>query len=157
MRESFVLERGAVSGIIQGMRPLPRNSSLLRRVSTSVGLGLAVAAAGALLEYFVQGTPPLSLVSLDDVMVGALTGLVVFAYEQRQHREVLKKIAVIAAMNHHVRNALQSISYAPYAEQARQIPLIQESVQRIQWALSEILPGEMESSQMNQNLTGPAH
>ncbi|HMF92042.1 MAG TPA: hypothetical protein VKL40_15465 [Candidatus Angelobacter sp.] len=139
------------------MRQVPRGYSLLRRVSTSIGLGLAVAAAGLLLEYFVQGTSPLSLASLDDVVVGVITGLVVFAYEQRQHREVLKKIAVIAAMNHHVRNALQSITYAPYAEQARQIPLIQDSVQRIQWALSEILPGEMESSQMNENLTGPTH
>ena len=45
-------------------------------------------------------------------------------------------------MNHHVRNALQAISYVPYAEQAKQILLIQQSVNRIQWALREILPGE---------------
>jgi len=45
-------------------------------------------------------------------------------------------------MNHHVRNALQTISYVPYTEQAKQILLIQQSVNRIQWALNEILPGE---------------
>jgi hypothetical protein len=46
-------------------------------------------------------------------------------------------------MNHHVRNALQSITYAPYSSsQAEQINLIQASVTRIQWALREILPGD---------------
>jgi len=45
-------------------------------------------------------------------------------------------------MNHHVRNALQTISYVPYTEQAKQMLLVQQSVNRIQWALNEILPGE---------------
>jgi hypothetical protein len=43
-----------------------------------------------------------------------------------------------------VRNALQAISYAPHAEQAKQIELIQQSVSRIQWALREVLPGTAE-------------
>jgi hypothetical protein len=30
----------------------------------------------------------------------------------------------------------------PYTEQAKQMLLIQQSVNRIQWALNEILPGE---------------
>jgi hypothetical protein len=137
------------------MRQIATGSSLLRRVSISVLLGSAVAGIGAVMGYFVQGTSPFSLASLDDVVIGAITGLVVFAYEQRRQREVLKKISVIAAMNHHVRNALQSISYAPYAEQARQIQLIKDSVQRIQWALREILPGEMEESELQENIAGP--
>jgi hypothetical protein len=45
-------------------------------------------------------------------------------------------------MNHHVRNALQAISYSPYAEHEKQMKLIAESVSRIEWALREILPGE---------------
>jgi hypothetical protein len=136
------------------MRQISKGSSLLWRVSISVCLGLAVAMAGVMMEYLLQRTPPLSLASADDAVVGALTGLLVFAYEQRQHRAVLKKIGMIAAMNHHVRNALQAISYAPYAEQAKQIKLIEESVQRIQWALREVLPGEVEDSQLLENFTG---
>jgi hypothetical protein len=71
----------------------------------------------------------------------------VFAYEHRRSRDMRKKLAVIAAMNHHVRNALQTISYLPYTDQAKQVQLIQQSVNRIQWALQEILPGEMEHGQ----------
>ncbi len=136
------------------MRHTAKGSSLLRRISTSAFLGLAVAMVGILAAYFFQGSSPLSVTSIDDIVVGVITGLLVFAYEQRQHRAALKKISMIVAMNHHVRNALQAISYAPYAEQTKQIPLIQESVQRIQWALSEILPGEMEDSQLLENRPG---
>ncbi len=125
----------------------PKAPSLARRVVVSVSLGFLVALAGASAEHLIEGTPVWSLSVVDDVVVGVITGLFVFAYEQQQHRAVLNKIRVIAEMNHHVRNALQAITYAPYAEQAKQIPLIEASVQRIQWALREILPGEMEESQ----------
>ncbi|HEY5030232.1 MAG TPA: hypothetical protein VIK39_17630, partial [Candidatus Angelobacter sp.] len=84
---------------------------------------------------------------VDDLLVGILAGLVVFAYEQRRSRDIRQKVAVIAAMNHHVRNALQTISYVPYTEQAKQMLLIQQSVNRIQWALKEILPGEGNETQ----------
>src|SRR5262249_55290997 len=124
----------------------PKAPSLARRVAVSVSLGFLVALAGAAAEHLIEGTPVLSLSVIDDVVVGVITGLFVFAYEQQQHRAVLNKIRVIAEMNHHVRNALQAITYAPYAEQAKQIPLIEASVQRIQWALREILPGEMQES-----------
>jgi hypothetical protein len=73
-----------------------------------------------------------------------LCGLLVFFYERRRYRAVLDKIRVIAVMNHHVRNALQAMSFAPYADQAQQIKVLDESSRRIQWALREILPGEVE-------------
>jgi hypothetical protein len=79
---------------------------------------------------------------VDDLVLGVLAGLLVFAYEHRRSRELRQKLAVISAMNHHVRNALQTISYVPYTEQAKQMLLVQQSVNRIQWALNEILPGE---------------
>lgn len=121
--------------------------SLLHRVSTSLLLGLAVAAASIGVESLFERVSLLSLAVVDNVVVGVITGLVVFFYEQRRYRSVLEKISMIAAMNHHVRNALQAISYAPYAEQAGQMKLIQESVNRIQWALREILPGTVGASE----------
>jgi hypothetical protein len=55
----------------------------------------------------------------------------------------MDKIQMISAMNHHVRNALQTISYAPYTEEEKQIRMIADSVGRIEWALREILPGDV--------------
>lgn len=120
--------------------------SLLRRVVTSVLLGFGVALASIGVEWLILRVDLMSLAVVDNIVVGVITGVVVFFYEQRRHKAILEKISMIAAMNHHVRNALQAITYAPYAEQAKQIKLIQESVSRIQWALREILPGTTAAS-----------
>jgi hypothetical protein len=126
----------------EGLSRAPRLPSLFRRVGRSFLLGfllfvLGTAVQGLLRKQNLTGT----ILYVDDLILGVLAGLVVFAYEQRQYREIRNKVAMIAAMNHHVRNALQAISYAPYTEQAKQIQLIQQSVNRIQWALREVLPG----------------
>jgi len=126
-----------------GMSRNPQVPSLLRRISFSFLLGFALFVMGALLQGLLnqRGVSSMSIY-LDDMVLGALAGLLAFGYEQRRSRDIAKKLAVISAMNHHVRNALQTISYVPYTEQAKQIVLIQQSVNRIQWALREILPGD---------------
>lgn len=120
----------------------PEIRSLSRRVGISILLGLSIATIGSVLEAILDHHSIIGFESLDDIVIGIIAAIVVFAYEQRRHRAILNKVRVIAAMNHHVRNALQAISYAPYTEQEKQIHLIGESVQRIQWALREILPAE---------------
>jgi hypothetical protein len=121
---------------------------MFRRVGRSFLLGFILFVLGTVLQGLLRNQS-LSGISLyiDDLILGVLAGLVVFAYEQRRYREIRDKIAMIAAMNHHVRNALQAISYSPYTEQAKQIQLIQQSVNRIQWALREVLPGISDTPQ----------
>jgi hypothetical protein len=126
-----------------GMSRLPKVPSLRRRISFSFMLGFALFLLGAVLQGVLQQRGVTGANAyIDDLVLGVLAGLVVFAYEHRRSRELRQKLAVISAMNHHVRNALQTISYVTYAEQAKQMLLIQQSVNRIQWALDEILPGE---------------
>jgi hypothetical protein len=117
----------------------------MRRIGLSVLLGFSLFGLGALVNAVLERrhVGGMSLY-LDDVILGLLVGLLVFFYEQRRHRAMMDKIRVIADMNHHVRNALQAITLSPYAEKSHQIQLIDESAQRIQWALREILPGEVE-------------
>jgi hypothetical protein len=80
---------------------------------------------------------------VDDLLIGVLAGVLVFAYERHQHKLILEKMRVISEMNHHVRNALQPIMYSPYLkEQAEQVRTIQEGTRRIEWALREVLPAE---------------
>ena len=131
-----------------GMSRIPKVPSLLRRISFSFLLGFGLFVLGAGLQGVLQqrGITRTNLY-LDDLLLGVLAGLMAFAYEHRRSRDLRQKLAVISAMNHHVRNALQTISYVPYTEQAKQMLLIQQSVNRIQWALKEILPGEGDESQ----------
>jgi hypothetical protein len=129
----------------EGLSSGPKLPSLLRRVGLSFLLGFALFVLGALLQGALR-TRGISGITIyvDDLVLGIVAGLVVFIYEQRRYKALREKIATISAMNHHVRNALQAISYSPYTEQAKQIELIQQAVNRIQWALREVLPGTAE-------------
>lgn len=120
----------------------PKVPSLVRRIGISVLLGVLIAALGVWLEFLVSKSSLSLIETVDDIIIGIAAALVVFTYEQQRSRATMEKIRVIAGMNHHVRNALQTISYAPYTEQEKQIKMIGESVSRIEWALREILPGE---------------
>src|SRR5579872_4080116 len=63
------------------------------------------------------------------------------AYKARQH--ALARLQVIAELNHHVRNALEVISLSAYITRDEEaIRRIMEGVNRIDWALREILPQE---------------
>ena len=117
--------------------------SLIRRTGLSFVLGLTVFLLGVLLENALDMAGIRGFNALiDDLLIGILAGLLVFAYELHRYNAILRHLRVIAEMNHHVRNALQPILYSPYMkEQAEQIRVIEEGTQRIQWALREVLPG----------------
>jgi hypothetical protein len=132
-------------GIMGSMYRTSQISSLWHRIIVSFLLGFGLFALGVLVTTLLNESNVSGIVLyLDDVILGLIAGLLVFIYEQRRHRAMMDKVRVIAAMNHHVRNALQAITFAPYAEQSKQIQLIDMSAKRIQWALQEILPGEIE-------------
>jgi hypothetical protein len=79
----------------------------------------------------------------------ALTGLVVaglfleFTRNIRNRRRLVQaRLEVIADMNHHIRNALQVITYGTATHGGkRETEMMRESIHRIEWALREVLPG----------------
>lgn len=80
---------------------------------------------------------------ISDALLGIAVGLVVLFYEQRQQRNIIRKLEVIRLMNHHVRNSLQVISFAASVPQQEALESeIRNAVERIEWALREVLPGQ---------------
>jgi len=74
------------------------------------------------------------------LLIGALVAQLILLHRQRQ-QQAQARVQRIAEMNHHVRNALQVIAYWSLADkEKRQVELVQDAVNRIQWALREILP-----------------
>ena len=62
---------------------------------------------------------------------------------REQQRRTVARMQVIAEMNHHIRNALAPIALSVDAIENRQlIRIISDGVDRIDWALREILPRE---------------
>jgi signal transduction histidine kinase len=80
-----------------------------------------------------------------DVFAGVLVGLLVYrvldqAYLRRA--AIVERLEIIARLNHQIRNALHVISLSAYTTQNKTaIDTIGESVDRINRALREVLPG----------------
>jgi len=86
------------------------------------------------------------------IFTNAVTGIVAgglfyqLARRAKVQREAMHaRVSTIAEMNHHIRNAMQVIrglsAFPPDpSHQDEQIQLINESVERVEWALREVLP-----------------
>lgn len=72
---------------------------------------------------------------------------------RNQRLAEVRRLEVIALMNHHIRNALQTIVYGSGANPST--ASIRSSVDRIEWVLSDVLPGvnEDQQSQPERNST----
>lgn len=81
---------------------------------------------------------------IDDLFGAFIAGLLVYRHEFSQSKYLKEKLKTIEMMNHHVRNAMQVIVDSVYVHgHSRQLDEIQSSVDRIDWALKEILPGKV--------------
>ena len=83
-------------------------------------------------------------IELSDALAGIISGVLVFRLLQfgRERRaRVEERLQTIVEMNHHIRNAMQIISYSMHSSQDRKaLAGINDALDRIQWALREILP-----------------
>ena len=81
---------------------------------------------------------------LDDISAGVIVGLLIYGYERSRSKYLNDRLKMIELMNHHVRNALNVIVASVYVHgQDAQLNEIRVSVNRIEWALREILPGRV--------------
>lgn len=82
-----------------------------------------------------------AIFALSDLLTSLLIGALFFLYGRARRKQLARRLETIALMNHHIRNALQVISASTYfPDRAREVGAIEDSVNRIQWALREILP-----------------
>lgn len=119
-----------------------REVALVRSILT----GLLVFFLGSLSDLWLHyHAGSLSNAIVDDALVGIGAGLLVLFYERRQRQSIIRKLEVIRMMNHHVRNSLQVIAFAASAPQDEEhAKKVRDAVERIGWALREVLPGQRE-------------
>lgn len=84
---------------------------------------------------------------LGSLVIGMVAGglfLYVARHEKAQRDEIRERMRTVADLNHHIRNALQVIKLCGTQPESsldgRQLQLIKESADRIEWALCEVLP-----------------
>jgi hypothetical protein len=110
------------------------------------GVGLAVFGSAMLLDkLFNRKERPRQLTTAWNAGAGFVAGwfaMKSFDRERERRKNMAERLKMIGELNHHVRNALQSIQLSAYSTQDQEIiASVGDSVQRIEWALREIVPG----------------
>ena len=77
----------------------------------------------------------------DDLILAAAAATIVFYYETERSRILAERLRVIRDMNAFVRNELQILYACIENPEKTRISTIEVSVERIEWALRELLPG----------------
>jgi hypothetical protein len=91
-----------------------------------------------------EGVPRLGVLFLSNALTGVIAGALFLQHKiraQEEQRLLQQRLQKISEMNHHVRNALQVVAF--YRHQISDPAagrLIQESIDRIEWTLEEVLP-----------------
>lgn len=107
----------------------------------------------ALSSYFLEvrlhreGIPSRYLIVISNFLVGLVAAALVYvlSIREKQRQEYVEcRLRVIAEMNHHIRNALQVITFYSRKGEKQEIG-VRDAVERIQWALREVLPQLPES------------
>ena len=112
-------------------------------------VAIVVSTIGVVLDRILlkEGLPRLDLLILSNSVTGLFAGGLFYQFirEERIQRELVRaRMKTIAELNHHIRNALQVIKFWGAQQKpsldAMQLQLINDSVDRIEWALREVLP-----------------
>jgi hypothetical protein len=125
--------------------------SLWSRHSGMVSLlvALVVSLIGIVLDWLLvkEGLPRFDMLIFSNGLTGLFAGGLFWqmAREAKASRDlVAERMKTIAELNHHIRNALQVMKFLgvqkPTGLDAVQLQLINDSVDRIEWALREVLP-----------------
>jgi len=77
----------------------------------------------------------------DDLILALGAAAVVFYYEKERSRMFAERLRVIKDMNSFVRNELQILYACLENPEKTRVSTIERSVERIDWALRELLPG----------------
>lgn len=120
-----------------------RPSSSIRRYSVAAAAGAVIAVVNYLLgRWMITRGLHAEKTLIDGLLLAIFTGALVLVIElshERERERITERLRTIQLMNHHVRNALQSIIDSAYVH--GNLDEVHTSVDRIAWALQEILPG----------------
>lgn len=123
--------------------------SALKSWATIVAVAFVVSIVGLLFDRLLvrEGVPRYDLMAISNSLTGIVAGAFFWQAKRldRERRQFIsERLHTISEMNHHIRNALQVISFYSGKDRDEQtIVALSQAVNRIEWALSEVLPGEL--------------
>jgi len=151
---------------VEGLHLNPDSFWSRRSGLLAVAIAVVAFALGILQDVFLvsEGFSRWSLIILSNMFTGSVAGLLFYQYarNERNRRELIRqRMQTVVELNHHIRNALQVIKFWGAQHQQcslddAQVQLMKDSVDRIEWALREVLPRYPESGEtVRHNLITP--
>ena len=126
-----------------------RKDSKTRLIMLCIAVALLVWMVGLGFDRLLarDGVTRTEILLTSNALTGVVAGFLFYSltFNERLRRDLIReRLRTIAEMNHHIRNALQVITYATAAgKDDESVELIRSSVERIEWALREVLPGHV--------------
>ena len=126
-----------------------RNPAMKPKLRLSVSFVIAVVVITAVGFGFDrllvdEGIPRTGVMLLSNLLTAVVAGALFLQSKIRaqEKQELLEhRLRKVAEMNHHVRNALQIVSfYGHQMSDPEAARLLQDSIKRIEWTLEEVLP-----------------
>jgi hypothetical protein len=115
-------------------------------LSLLVGVCFGVFRVGLDLLFLKAGLQRTGMLTVSNSIAGLLAACFFYflaSREKKQREMVRERMETVAELNHHIRNALQVIKFwggtKPEVD-TEHLQSIKDSVQRIEWALREVLP-----------------
>ena len=136
--------------------------STFKSWATVVAVAFVVSVVGLLFDRLLvrEGIPRYDLMAISNSLTGIVAGGFFWQAKRldRERRQFIReRLHTISEMNHHIRNALQVISFYSGKDPDEQtIVALGQAVNRIEWALSEVLPAELVKAQ-SENLLAEIH
>jgi signal transduction histidine kinase len=124
--------------------PLPSNLLILRNALSLALLVFLVSIGAQWLVYQELLHDPGGMRIVSPLIAAVVTGVLAMrlqAIARERRVQSLRRYQIIADMNHHVRNALEVISMETYVSALKEAEHMREALNRIDWALKEVLPG----------------
>ncbi len=98
------------------------------------------------------------IIVLSDAAVSLVIGFLALKLIEatiERRRLIAERVRTISELNHHIRNGLETIALSAYTTHNQQaIDTIYSAVNRIDWALREILPSEESEKVMREKEAG---
>ena len=127
----------------------PSEDSPRRSWTMVILVALSVALIGIGFDRLLvrEGVSRYDLLAISNLLTGIVVGALFWQARRRDNerrRFIRERLRTISEMNHHIRNALQVISLYSYKEHdEKTMKDLGRAVNRIEWALSEVLPAEL--------------
>jgi hypothetical protein len=150
-------ERAQLSRKELAVKTLPSSWQFVMFAGLGIGIVsfLATELMHSILVPDIGRSPERLLAEGFSALVVALLAAKLIQVTRERHQMLLARMQVIAEMNHHIRNALSPLSLSLDDTENQQLKnLASEAVDRIDWALREILPRETPLGEQQRHALG---